>query len=124
MTIKRYSVDCNDMAEVIIEIDHDVATEEKLHEINDFWSNSEQRIGEARSVLGAVLKMLTAKVLYLALEDGFAGVESVIRSFDYEIEGVVGHEGWPKLDGSYGIKLIDFTDLTIDYDDMTVREVV
>ena len=39
--IKKYIIDYDWKASIEIEIDHDVMTEEKLHQINNFWSDSE-----------------------------------------------------------------------------------
>ncbi len=41
--IKKYIIDYDWKASIEIEIDHDVMTEEKLHQINNFWSDSEYR---------------------------------------------------------------------------------
>ncbi|WP_223274663.1 DUF2528 family protein, partial [Escherichia albertii] len=38
--IKKYIIDYDWKASIEIEIDHDVMTEEKLHQINNFWSDS------------------------------------------------------------------------------------
>ncbi len=37
--IKKYIIDYDWKASIEIEIDHDVMTEEKLHQINNFWSD-------------------------------------------------------------------------------------
>ena len=39
--VKKYTVDYDWKAELTVEIDHDVMTDEKLHEINNFWSNAD-----------------------------------------------------------------------------------
>ena len=56
--IKKYIIDYDWKASIEIEIDHDVMTEEKLHQINNFWSDSEYRLNKHGSVLNAVLIML------------------------------------------------------------------
>ncbi|KOZ19169.1 DUF2528 family protein, partial [Escherichia coli] len=43
--IKKYIIDYDWKASIEIEIDHDVMTEEKLHQINNFWSDSVNRPG-------------------------------------------------------------------------------
>jgi hypothetical protein len=42
--VKKYTVDYDWKAELTAEIDHDVMTDEKLHEINNFWSNADYRL--------------------------------------------------------------------------------
>lgn len=44
--IKKYIIDYDWKASIEIEIDHDVMTEEKLHQINNFWSDSEYRLNK------------------------------------------------------------------------------
>ncbi|EFC0095550.1 DUF2528 family protein [Escherichia coli] len=46
--IKKYIIDYDWKASIEIEIDHDVMTEEKLHQINNFWSDSEYRLNMNR----------------------------------------------------------------------------
>ena len=60
--IKKYIIDYDWKASIEIEIDHDVMTEEKLHQINNFWSDSEYRLNKHGSVLNAVLIMLAQHV--------------------------------------------------------------
>ncbi len=48
--IKKYIIDYDWKASIEIEIDHDVMTEEKLHQINNFWSDSEYRLNKHDSV--------------------------------------------------------------------------
>ncbi len=49
--IKKYIIDYDWKASIEIEIDHDVMTEEKLHQINNFWSDSEYRLNKHGSLL-------------------------------------------------------------------------
>lgn len=59
--VKKYTVDYDWKAELTVEIDHDVMTDEKLHEINNFWSNADYRLERQGSVLNAVLVMLAKR---------------------------------------------------------------
>ncbi|CTT58870.1 putative single-stranded DNA binding protein of prophage [Escherichia coli] len=61
--IKKYIIDYDWKASIEIEIDHDFMTEEKLHQINNFWSDSEYRLNKHGSVLNAVLIMLAQHAL-------------------------------------------------------------
>lgn len=65
--IKKYIIDYDWKASIEIEIDHDVMTEEKLHQINNFWSDSEYRLNKHGSVLNAVLIMLAQHALLIAI---------------------------------------------------------
>jgi hypothetical protein len=80
-----------------VEIDHEILTEEKLHLINNFWSNGQYRL-MYDTVLDAVLKMLCAEFMAQSSEN-----------FDPEAQfnnGAV--EGFPPLDGSWGIRLVSY----------------
>ena len=65
--IKKYIIDYDWKASIEIEIDHDLMTEEKLHQINNFWSDSEYRLNKHGSVLNAVLIMLAQHALLIAI---------------------------------------------------------
>jgi hypothetical protein len=104
---KRYAlVDFNDEFLVTVEIDHDVMTDERLHEINDFWSGSKGRLSDARgSVLVAVLKLLHCELWWTQARAGGLTRQGVIDAFAWKNGN--GIEGWPSLDGSDGIELIE-----------------
>ncbi|WP_035276512.1 DUF2528 family protein [Desulforegula conservatrix] len=119
--IKKYKIDYDWKAEVRVEIDHDIATEEKLKEINDFWIGAEDRVRQEGSVLNAVLKMLTRTCLLLQIEKGYNTV-GIIEEFDWDTSNG-GIEGWPKMDGSFGFKLLRVDNLDFDETDMTISEI-
>lgn len=109
--LKTYVIEYDCKASVTVEIDHDILTDELLHEINNFWSEAEYRLRVASgNVLKAVLKMLARDAL----------VEEVSGTNAHYLFTQDPPEGWPKLDGSYGIKFISCEELVIDYDDMTI----
>lgn len=116
--IKRYTVDYDWKAELEVEIDHDVMTDEKLHEINNFWSNAKSRIDKHGSVLNAVLIMLAQQSMLIGVSNDY-NVYGIVSEFSWD-EGN-GQEGWPPMDGSHGIKIIDTEDFDIDYDDMSIK---
>lgn len=117
--IKRYEIDYDWKANVTIEIDHDIVTDEALHELNNFWSSADWRIQRAGSVLNAVLKMLAREIMVIQFSAGYT-TEYLIKQFDWDSGN--GQEGWPPMDGSQGIKIINTEDLDIDYDDMSIEE--
>ncbi|WP_221800465.1 DUF2528 family protein [Oceanobacter mangrovi] len=117
--IKLYRIDWDYKAELVVEVDHEVMTEEKLHEINNFWTSPESRISDAGTVLNAVLKMLTSRCIDLMIESGW-GDSFLVDKFDWDKK--YGVEGWPQMDGSEGIKIISAEPPEFSYDDMTIEE--
>lgn len=112
---KRYTVDYDWKFECVFEIDDEVFTEQMAKSINEFWMNPDYRASQAGSHLHAVLKMLANHCWILSLEHA-----NYIRAFDYELDNC-GQEGWPKMDGSAGIKIIRVDNLDLDYDDMNIE---
>jgi hypothetical protein len=109
---KQYRLTYADGYEMKVEIDHSILTEEKLHELNNFWSNAESRLIRC-TVLDAVLKMLCSTFM----------AESVER-FDPVAAFNSGEiEGWPPLDGSWGIKLLDYDPFEFESDLVDVLEI-
>ena len=102
--IKKYIIDYDWKASIEIEIDHDVMTEEKLHQINNFWSDSEYRLDKHGSVLNAVLIMLAQHALLIAISSDL-NAYGVVCEFDWNDGN--GQEGWPPMDGSEGIRITD-----------------
>lgn len=117
--IKRYKVDYDFKADVVIEINFNVLTEELLAEINNFWCNSESRVRREGSVLNAVLKMLAATVLRLQVQHDFS-TAGIIDLFNWNDGN--GQEGWPEMDGSYGIKLVSVDEFDFEYGEMSISE--
>jgi hypothetical protein len=114
MAVETYELNYADNVWMQVAIDRDICTDEKLLEINSFWSGAEQRLSRsAGSPLKAVLKML-----------GTAVARETIQSFDakdaFDWSKGRGVEGWPALDGSHGITLLDFNEYTFDEDEVHV----
>ena len=116
--IKRYEIDYDWKANVTVEIDHDIVTDDALHELNNFWSNAEWRVEQHDGVLNAVLKMLAREIIFIQFTAPYT-IDRIIKQFDWDSGN--GQEGWPPMDGSHGIKIIDTEDLDIDYDDMSIK---
>lgn len=119
--IKKYNIEYDLKVNVYVEIDHSIATDEILKEIIEFWTGSEDLVKQAGGVLNAVLKMLTRTCLYLQIETGY-NVTGIIEKFDWDARNG-GQEGWPKMDGSYGIKLLRVDEFKLDENDMTISEI-
>ena len=103
-TIKRYKLLGHGDFEVVVEIDHAVLTEEKLAEANSGFScdTSRKHYGELRTFLNFLFRNLW----FAQVESGGYTVEGLIDQFNWDRQGG-GVEGCPKLDGSYGIRLIE-----------------
>ncbi|WP_024303345.1 DUF2528 family protein [Pseudogulbenkiania sp. MAI-1] len=116
MAIQRYCLSWDWKADVVVDIDREIATDEKLHMINNFWTNAEDRLEEANGdVLVAVLKMLCTKVVSMSIE--YLDVKDIFAKRGGATEG------WPALDGSWGITLVRYDELEFDDDDVEVREI-
>ncbi len=108
--IKQYKLTSFDDFTVVIEIDHDKCTEELLTEINNFWSGHEDRLNEADgNLLHAVLGIIYRRTWWtLAEMGGLAWVDDMVKEFGKM-------EGWPPMDGSFGIKFVSFDDVEFDH---------
>lgn len=119
--IKKYLVEHDTGAGMTVEIDHSLMTEKELHELNNFWSCAKDRLSdEGGNILNTVLKLLLERVLSVQFEQGL-NTQGVINAFDWDYNG--GQEGYPKLDGSSGIKLLDVDGFMLLTCDMSIREV-
>lgn len=116
--IKEYNVELeND--EVCIVIDHDVWTDEKLHEINNFWCDEESRLSDADDDIGqAVAGYLAATCLSLQIQHYGLNNYGVMKQFDWD-ERNGGVEGWPKMDGSQGILIRSCSEPTFEISNMS-----
>ena len=111
-TIKTYTLDYDDKAEVIVEVDHDILNDELLHQINNFWSDAKFRLIDCNgNILKVVLRLLATAALREEIMNW-----SAVTSFQ---QGTM--EGWPKLDGSYGIKLVKVEELTFEDSDINIK---
>lgn len=124
--IKQYKIDYNgEEAEICVEIDHDKVTEEMLHEINNFWSQAEYRLAEADgNILQAVLVQLGQVILWKQLESDL-NISGLINAFDWDNRFSYDSalEGWPKMDGSTGFKLIRILAYEFSQYDFNVAEI-
>lgn len=111
--IKRYSIEApfSEDFEVVVEINHDLMTDELLHQINNFWMEADDRLDEHDgNVLHAVLGILYRRVWWsLAEMGGDAHIDHMVEYFSKNLEG------WPVMDGSYGIKFISYDSIEFDH---------
>lgn len=107
-----------DNFEMTVEIDHAVMTEEKLHEINNFWTSPKSRVADRGTVLHAVLALLFQRVQRVVVENPFGlNVHGVLYAFEWKGhcgEPKNGEEGWPEMDGRHGIRIVSVTDVDLD----------
>jgi hypothetical protein len=108
--IKQYKLSAEDF-EVVVEINHGVMTDEMLHVINNFWSEAKWRLAKCEgNVIHAVLGILYRRLWWSVIElGGSAHIDEMVRYFKDRLEG------WPPMDGSYGIKFISFDSIEFDY---------
>jgi hypothetical protein len=123
MTIKKYTLDYDWKAEVDVEINDELCTDKQLTEINTFWGGSEDRLSEANgNLLNAVLVLLARTALYVQFEGDY-NLHGVVEAFDWDAEfGERGIEGWPKMDGTHGIKITGISGFSFDPSDFTIKE--
>ena len=117
--IKKYLVEHESGAGMVVEVDHSLMTDAELHDLNNFWSCARERLSdEDGDILHTVLKDLLNQVLRVQFE-GDLNLQGVLNAFDYHGGG--GQEGYPKLDGSAGIKLLKVDGIELFASDMTVK---
>lgn len=119
MSTRTYTVWTDDFC-LSVEVDRDLMTDERLHEINRFWGNADDLLAEADGdVFRAVLGRLFREVRAINLEHRGLHLEGVLHEFawrDRRGEPKSGVEGWPPLDGSEGLRLVE-CDAEVDLDD-------
>lgn len=90
IVIKQYTITWNDW-DVVFAVDHSVMTDENLHEINNFWSDSKYRLNkENGDITLAVLKLLAGVCFGLQVR-GDLNTWGVMCEFNWDAgEGVEG----------------------------------
>lgn len=108
-----YSVEWNGISEILIEIEHSEKTNKLLHLINDFWSDSEEMLRLAKGdITEAVLKRITSEALRLVVAEDY-GVNHLIQKLS-EIDG------YPVMDGSCGIRIVNYDSIEFEPEEMTI----
>jgi len=118
---KTYTVTCADLdCSITVEIDHAMLTEADLHVLNNFWSDHDSMLdSHDGNVTHAVLERILRKVMYIQIVDGWT-IDGLIRQFNFSDPNWNGAtEGFPKMDGSDGIRIVKVED--IDFDAYTVE---
>ncbi len=108
-----YSVEWNGISEILIEIEHSEKTNKLLHLINDFWSDSEEMLRLAKGdITEAVLKRITSEALRLVVAEDY-GVNHLIQKLS-EIDG------YPVMDGSCGIRIVNYDSIEFEPEEMNI----
>lgn len=110
--IKRYVLTHDFSYEIVVDVDHNILTNEKLCQLVRFWSECDTEI-EQQDRLWAFLKRFAARFFTAIVEEN-----SPIDVFN---AGCI--EGFPAVDGSSGLRVVDYTQLTFDADDIDVLEI-
>lgn len=115
---KKYTIEWNDFTAVFA-VDHSVMTDEKLHEINNFWGDEDLRLDDENGdITMAVLKMLAGVCFNLQVSYDL-NTWGVMSRFDWDDDA--GVEGWPKMDGTYGIMILSVDKVEFDANDMDAK---
>lgn len=114
--VKVYELNYDGKASIRVQIDHDIANDELFNTINEYWVGADRNKDEENGVFNAVMKHLAQEIFQLGM-NGNMGLKSIIREFEHDMEG------WPRMDGSYGFKLLSVEHFCFDEDDITISEV-
>lgn len=117
----RVSADWFSDAEITLQVDHDVLTQDLATEINQFWSSAADRLDqEDGDVVRAVVRLFGSVAIHYFMAEG--GVHFSPRGGDrHWTEAVLKEqvEGWPDCAG-LGILITAAEVPAVGYDDVTV----
>ena len=105
---KQYTTCIGDAFYTTVQINHDVLTDEKLHGINSFWMDAEYRLSKHNGDVSlAVVERLAQRIFCIEA----SGYDAADEFNQHRVEG------WPKLDGSEGLRLLICGDFDVsDFD--------
>ncbi|OJX55521.1 MAG: hypothetical protein BGO88_04725 [Flavobacterium sp. 38-13] len=114
--IQRYTIEhLPTSAGLTVEINFDFISKEKFSMMDmiktmvDFFSDADSRLRNNKNYLEAFLKQLTEMSILLSIEHN-CNINGVIRQFEKQ-------EGYCRMDGTMGIKLIELCMLELDDQD-------
>lgn len=121
--VKIYQVSANwfSDAEITLQVNHDVLTQELATEINQFWSGADDRLDqEDGDVVRAVIRLFGAQAIRYFMAEGGASF-SPLEPDRYWTDEVLKEqaEGWPDCDG-LGILITEAEVPVVGYDDVTM----
>lgn len=101
--------------EVEVEIDLK-KSEPAIKEMITFWTGWKHRLDlHEGNYLEAFLQQLAREIFIIQAERGSMNTKGVIEEFG-------AREGWAKMDGSQGIKILSVDSLEFDYSDFSFKE--
>lgn len=110
MTMRRIKMSAWDCAITFV-VDTDVLNEANLIEMHEFWHGHQETLAEFK---GDMLYAVLSNVARVALAGQFSNdynLTGIVNQFDYDDgEGI---EGFFKMDGSMGIKIVSYEELSI-----------
>ncbi|MBF9263594.1 DUF2528 family protein [Paracidovorax cattleyae] len=112
-----------DAPEVTLQVDLDILTPELAAEINDFWTDAENRLeAEEGNVLLTVIRLFGQVAIRYYMEDGGASFGPTTDTS--HTEAVIEHqvEGWPAVE-DLGILITAAEVSVVDYYDVTLEAV-
>lgn len=102
---KQYRLQYNFSAEMVIEVDHAIMTPEVFKEYSEFWSNKPD------------LEDWLVSIYMIALRQSVAALSATASLMKGE------EEGFPKMDGSAGVKIVSFDEFSFDEFDVDFMEI-
>lgn len=112
-----------DVVDFIVVFDENEETYKLCHEINNFWSRSQDRLSDAQDcIYKCVARLIAHEIIRLQMKSSFyCGEDAAKKAFK---EGI---EGFPQIDGSCGIELIycddfELRDLDVSFERKTIDE--
>ncbi|MCM2494576.1 DUF2528 family protein [Burkholderia glumae] len=110
--IKRYVLTHDFSYEIVVDVDDNIITDEKLCELVRFWSDGQAYIKQ-HGPLQAFLKLFAARFFAASVEE--------LAPKDAFNAGRV--EGFPAVDGSSGLRVVDYDEFSFEADDIDVLEI-
>ncbi|WP_257010244.1 MULTISPECIES: DUF2528 family protein [Burkholderia cepacia complex] len=98
--------------EIVVEVDHDVLTDERLCELVRFSDDGESSV-EQHGALTAFLKLFAARFM----------TECVSSSSPKDAFNESRIEGFPAVDGSSGLRVVDYDEFSFKAEDIDVLEI-
>lgn len=116
MSKKTYKVEWSASYEIVIELDFSKDIAGIFSVMNEFWDGSDERLDAYDcDIIKVGLKMLAEKAFRTIANIDF-GVGYLIAKFENE-------EGYPPVDGSIGIEILDYYWNGLDDYDVSITEI-
>lgn len=114
-----------DVVDFKVVFDENEETHNLCHEINNFWSRSEDRLSDAQDcIYKCVTRLIAHEIIRLQMKSSFyCGEDAAKKAFN---DGI---EGFPSIDGTQGIELIycddfELRDLDVFFERKTIDRAI